>query len=229
MIDLSADLAEGAAEEDAIWPLVTSANVACGGHTGDEASMRHAAAMAARFGVRVGAHPSYPDRGNFGRLSVPMDLVELRDSLVAQIEALRAIVSVQFVKAHGALYNDAHTDAVLARVLVDAIRSVDPTLAIVCADRSAMAAEARASGTPVVREAFADRRYEPDGALMSRKLVGSLLTVEEAAAQARLLATEGIVITRDSSRLPLPFDTLCVHADMEHALERLRAVRAAVG
>jgi UPF0271 protein len=229
VIDLSADLAEGAAGEDEIWPLVTSANVACGGHTGDLASMTHAATMAARFGVRVGAHPSYPDREDFGRRSMQLAPEDLRASLVAQIESLRAIAAVYFVKAHGALYNDAHRDTALARLLAEVVRSIDPSLAIVCADRSASATEARVAGLRVIREAFADRRYEPDGALMSRQLPGSLLTVAEAAFQAKLLASEGTVVTRDGSRLSLPFDTLCVHADMEHAVERLRAVRTALG
>jgi UPF0271 protein len=88
-----------------------------------------------------------------------------------------------------------------------------------------MAAAARAAGTPVIREAFADRRYNPDGSLVARSEAGSLLTVDEAAAQAAMLANEGAVIARDGSRIPNPFDTICVHADMEHAIERLRAIR----
>lgn len=225
MIDLSADLGEGSPGEDEIWPLITSANVACGGHVGDEHSMRAAAAMSERYGVKLGAHPSYPDRENFGRVSLQMLPDDLRASLAAQISALRAFGRVHHVKPHGALYNDAHKDRALARVIIEAIRLVDPSIAIVASDSSQMAAAARDAETPVIREAFADRRYEPDGSLTPRKIAGSTLTIEEAAAQAALLAREGMVIARDGSRIPIAFDTICIHADMEGAVLRLRAVR----
>lgn len=223
-IDISADLGESAPDEDAIWPLITSANVACGGHIGDAASMQHAAARARELGVRLGAHPSYPDRANFGRVSMSLPTDELRASLRAQLDALRAFAPLHHVKPHGALYNDAHRDRALADVVIGALDG----LAIVCPDHSAMAAAARAAGVPVIREAFADRRYEPDGTLMSRKLAGSLLSVDEAAAQAALLVADGAVLARDGSRIPIAFDTICIHADMAEALARLRAVRAKI-
>jgi len=230
VIDLSADLAEGAPDEDAIWPMITSANVACGGHFGDRQSMTDAVRTARRHNVRVGAHPSYPDRPNFGRKSMAMSPPALRASIVEQISALREIadrerVPLHFVKPHGALYNDAHKDIVLAGVIVEAIREVDPRLALVCPGKSEMAAAARTSGTNVIREAFADRRYNADGSLVSRSIPGSLLTIEEAADQAELLARERVVIARDGSRVAVAFDTICIHADMENAVERLRAIR----
>jgi UPF0271 protein len=109
------------------------------------------------------------------------------------------------------------------------ILELNPRMAIVCGDSSEMAAAARDRHIGMVREAFADRRYEPDGSLMSRSNAGSLLTIEEAAEQAELLAREGTVIASDGSRLPVAFDTLCVHSDMQHAVERLRAIRARLG
>lgn len=229
MIDLSADLGEGAPDEDEIWPLITSANVACGGHTGDERSMGEAARLAREHGVRIGAHPSYPDREHFGRRSITMDPDALRASLVGQLRALRAFAPIHHVKPHGALYNDAHENRQLADVILDAMRELDESLAIVCGDRSQMAVAARAAGTRVIREAFADRRYESDGSLVSRAIEGSTLSVEEAAAQAALLAREGVVLARDGSRVAVPFDTLCIHADMLHASVRLRAVRDELG
>jgi UPF0271 protein len=228
-IDLSADMGEGSPGEDEIWPLITSANVACGGHTGDANSMAYAARRAHEHGVTLGAHPSYPDRENFGRKSMSITPAALRASLVAQINALRAIAPIAFVKPHGALYNDAHRDVVLAGVIVEAMRDVDPALAIVCPDASAMANAARANGVRVIREAFADRRYNRDGSLVSRAEAGALLSVEEAAGQAALLATERAVIARDGSRLSVAYDTICVHADMERAVERLRAIRQRIG
>ena len=223
MIELSADLGEGSPDEPEIWPLIHRANVACGGHTGDADSMRTAADFARRYDVILGAHPSYPDRENFGRKSLAISPAALRASLVEQLYALRAFATVHHVKPHGALYNDAHKD----RALADVIASVlDPSTALVAPDHSQMAAAARAAGIPVIREAFADRRYEPDGSLTPRSVSGSMLTVEEAAAQAALLARESVVIARDGSRIPVAFDTLCLHADMPQALARLRAIRA---
>jgi len=228
VIDLSADLGEGSPGEDQIWPLIDSANVACGGHTGDEESMRDAVRRAREHGVKLGAHPSYPDREHFGRRSLEIAPAALCDSLIVQISTLHVIGNVQHVKPHGALYNDAHKDRALAEIIVTAIRTVDPNIALVAPDHSQMAAAARDAGMRVIREAFADRRYEPDGSLVSRKIPGSTLTIEEAAAQAALVAQEGVVIARDGSRIPLQFDTLCIHADMERAVERLRAIRASL-
>lgn len=230
-IDLSADLGEGAPGEDEVWPLITSANVACGGHVGDEASMTDAVQRARQLDIRLGAHPSFPDREHFGRRNMEIPPAALQASLVAQISALREIaaaheVPLRHVKPHGALYNTAHRDRLLASVIVEAMRAIDPTLALVCPDASQLAAAARVAGLAVIREAFADRRYEPDGALVARGTPGALLTVDEAAAQAALLAREGRVEARDGSRIVIAFDTICVHADMAGAAARLQAIRA---
>ncbi len=227
-LDLSADLGEGSPGEDELWPLITSANVACGGHVGDADSMREAARLAKQHGVRLGAHPSYPDRENFGRKSLDITPDALRASLLSQLESLRTFARIEHVKPHGALYNDAHKTRALAEVIIQAMRELDPTLALVAPDHSQMSAAARAAGTRVILEAFADRRYEPDGSLTPRSIPGSTLTIEEAAAQAALLAKEGAVIARDGSRIAIAFDTLCIHADMENAVERLRAIWSAV-
>jgi UPF0271 protein len=225
VIDLSADLGEGSPGEDEIWPLITSANVACGGHTGDEHSMREAAQRAREYNVRFGAHPSYPDRENFGRKSLVMPAEDLRASVIAQISTLAKFAPVHHVKPHGALYNDAHKDRALADVIVSAL---DPSMAIVAPDHSQMAAAARDAGVRVIREAFADRRYEADGSLTSRSIAGSTLTVDESVTQAALLATDSAVIARDGTRLSIAYDTICIHADMPNAVERLRAIRRAI-
>ena len=226
MIDLSADLGEGSPRESEIWPLIHSANVACGGHVGDESSMRAAAEFAQHYNVRLGAHPSYPDRENFGRRSMSIAPSSLRSSLIEQLSSLRDIAGeLHHVKPHGALYNEAHHDRALAELIVDALRAVDESLALVCAASSQMAAAAHAAGTPVNREAFADRRYAPDGSLTPRSEPSALLSIDEAAEQAELLAEDGVVITNDGTTLLIPFDTICIHADMEHAVERLIAIR----
>jgi len=225
ILELSADLGEGSPGEEEIWPLIHRANVACGGHVGDDDSMRAAAALAERHSVILGAHPSYPDRENFGRKSLSISPDDLRASLASQLAALARFAKVHHVKPHGALYNDAHKSRALADVIVSAL---PPGVALVAPDSSQMAAAARAAGIPVIREAFADRRYEPDGSLTPRSIAGSTLTIEEASAQALLLARESAVIARDGSRIALAFDTLCLHADMPGAVDRLRAIRAAL-
>lgn len=234
MIDLSADLGEGSPGEDELWPLLNSANVACGGHTGDGASMDHAAQMAKRYGVKLGAHPSYPDMLDFGRKSMRMEPRALRATLVEQIVGLQEIVErhgvdVVHVKPHGALYNDAHHDRALADTIVEALREIGETIALVCPDASQMAAAARAAGTQVIREAFADRRYNADGSLVSRKEPNALLSVDEAVEQAALLATDGAVVAAGGARVRIAFDTICIHADMENAVARLRAIRQRLG
>lgn len=226
MIDLSADLGEGSPGEDELWPFITSANIACGGHVGDDASMREAVRFARAHNVRIGAHPSYPDRENFGRRSMSMPPNALRDALIAQITALQQFASVEHIKPHGALYNDAHRERALANVIADAMRAIDVGLALVAPAHSQMDLAAGAAGIRVIREAFADRRYEPDGSLTPRTIAGSTLTVEEAVAQAALLTTENSVIARDGTRITIAFDTICIHADMPGAVERARAIRA---
>ena len=225
IVELSADLGEGSPGENEIWPLIDRANVACGGHVGDAGSMRAAADSASRHGVILGAHPSYPDRENFGRSSLAMAPDALRASLQSQIAALGSFGTVHHVKPHGALYNDAHKSRTLAEVIVSSLSSL---MALVAPETSQMAAAARTAGIRVIREAFADRRYEPDGSLTPRAIAGSTLSIEEAAAQAALLARERAVIARNGSRIRIDFDTLCIHADMPGAVDRLRAIRAAL-
>lgn len=226
MIELSCDLGEAStpeqqAVEDAIWPMIDAANVACGGHAGDESTMTGAVHLADRLRVTLGAHPSYPDRENFGRKSMKIEPDVLRASLVHQIDALRSIartrgLRLERVKPHGALYNDAFRDRKLGDVIAAAVRHVDPLLAVVGTEGSQMIEAARAAGLPVIREAFADRAYRPDGSLVPRSEPDALLSVDDAAAQAERLARK---------EMGIPFDTICIHADMEHSAERLRAIR----
>lgn len=233
IVDLSCDLGEASTAEErqveeALWPLITSANVACGGHAGNDESMRDAAQKAVRFNVLLGAHPSYPDRENFGRKSIRMDPDALRASLAAQIRALADIAgALSHVKPHGALYNDAHQDVALARVIVEAVSEVSRTIAVVASSRSALYQAAGDAGLRVVAEAFGDRRYRADGSLVPRGEPDALLLdPEDAAAQAESLATRGTVETATGTAIDIPFATLCIHADMPRSVERLTAIRS---
>ncbi|MGH9458920.1 MAG: 5-oxoprolinase subunit PxpA [Thermoanaerobaculia bacterium] len=239
-VEISCDLGEagdavGRAVEAALWPLVDAANVACGGHAGDRESMAEAVRRAGELGVVLGAHPSYPDREGFGRRRIGIAPEALREALVGQIALLRRLateggVRLDRVKPHGALYNEAHHDADLAEMVVAAAGDVDRDLALVAAPGSMLLERARAAGLRVVREAFADRRYAADGSLVPRGRAGALLLDPvEAAAQALGLARDGGVVTEEGTPLAIAFDTLCVHGDMEGAVERLQAIRRALG
>jgi UPF0271 protein len=219
-IDLNADVGEGDREADqALVPLVTSANVACGVHAGDAETMRATVVLATQHGVAVGAHPGYDDRDGFGRRPMKLTAAEINDLLLFQLGALDAIardagISLQHVKPHGALYNQAETDGALAVAIITAVRAFDRNLRLVGRAGSAMARAAAAAGHPFTPEAFADRRYQPDGSLLPRSLPGAVLTdPEEIARQVRSLITNGEVVANDGSHLSIAFETLCLHGD----------------
>jgi UPF0271 protein len=236
--DLNADVGEsfGAwsiGSDEALIPLVTSVNVACGAHAGDPATILRTVALAGRHGVAVGAHPGYPDLAGFGRRDLDMSPDDLRASLVVQVGAILAAatvagVPVRHVKPHGALYNRSARDEELAATVAAAIRGLDAGLALVGLAGSRSIDAARVAGLPVLAEAFADRRYEADGSLRSRSLPGALLGPDEAAAQAVSIARDGRVTAGDGSRLIVDADTLCIHGDSPGAVEIAVAVRAAL-
>jgi UPF0271 protein len=222
-IDLSCDLGEAASEvedrvEARLWPLLTSANVACGGHTGDAATMGRAVERARAHGVALGAHPSYPDREHFGRRTMAISARALVDALAGQIAALDEVArgggwSVTHVKPHGALYNDAHRDRARAEAIVRAVARFRPPLAVVCTASSSLFTAAVEAGLTAIAEAFADRRYRADGSLVPRREPDALiLDLDESAAQAVALAERA--------------ETICIHSDTPRAVERLEAIRA---
>lgn len=234
-IDLNSDLGEGAGTDAQLMPLISSANIACGGHAGDELTMRETVALARRYGVAVGAHPGYPDRENFGRIPVVMTHDELSEEVARQIRALRCIdpdLKISHVKAHGALYNEAWRDKAIAKAIVAGVTKVfvAPTdVALFAPPKSALAEAALHAGLRVVREGFADRAYEKDGTLRSRKLAGALHTEPQVAAkQALSFVREGGVRAHDGSFLRLAVDTLCLHGDTPGAPAIAAAVREAL-
>ena len=234
-IDLNSDLGEGAGADDEIMAAITSANIACGAHAGDVETMRRSVASAVRGGVAIGAHPGYRDPASFGRVALDMPRSALFADLVAQIEGLQGIADeagsrVTHVKAHGALYNRGERDPEIAAVIADAARTVGADLVVFAPSGSAMAAAAAALGLRVAREGFADRAYEPDGTLRSRRLAGALHTdPRDAAAQALALARDGGVRAFDGTLVRLEVDTICVHGDTPNAPAIVRAVRDALG
>lgn len=232
-IDLNADLGEGM-DDAAILPFLSSANVACGLHAGSPALMERTVALSLERGVRVGAHPGYADRESFGRRDVDLPLDEVESLVLYQIGALDAFVrsrgaQLSHVKAHGALYNRAARDEGLARAIAAAARRHRSSLVVVGLAGSAQLSAARAEGLPSAGEAFADRRYLPDGALMPRARPGAVLhDPAEAAAQAVRIAREGEVVAEGGARVRVVAQTICLHGDTEGAVEIARAVRGAL-
>jgi UPF0271 protein len=219
-LDLNADVGEGDPEADeTLLRLVTSANVACGLHAGDAHTMRATVALAMNHGVAVGAHPGYDDREGFGRRPMQLAAAEINDLLLYQLGALDAIARkegavLRHVKPHGALYNQAAADGALALAILAAVREFDPTLRLVGPAGSAMARAAQELRHPFTAEAFADRRYRPDGSLLSRSEPGAVLVdPDDLARQVRSLVTDGEVVASDGSDVPIAFETLCLHGD----------------
>jgi UPF0271 protein len=224
MIDLNCDMGEleDAQHEAALMQYITSANIACGGHAGDEAIMERTTILALERGVRIGAHPGYPDRANFGRLEIDMSASEIETAVFGQIERLDAVVrrlggEIVHVKPHGALYNVAVRNAEVARAIGNGVARWNPQVPIFGLAASPMLDVWREMGLRVAGEAFADRRYEPYGTLSSRKFADALIAdPAEAAAQAVRLRREGKA------------QTICVHGDTPGAVGILKACREAL-
>lgn len=239
-IDLNADLGEGfgawpATADAELFPLISSASVACGFHAGDPGRMRESAALAARHSVIVGAHPGYPDLLGFGRRELGATPREVADYVAYQVGAMIACAGaagarVRYVKPHGALYNRGVRDPDIARAIADGIRAADPGLAFLGLAGSPLLAAARDAGLRGVSEAFLDRGYQRDGSLVPRGSPGALLEDPEAAAsRAVCLVREGTVDAADGTVLRVQAESLCVHGDGARAVAVLRAVRARLG
>jgi 5-oxoprolinase (ATP-hydrolysing) subunit A len=224
MIDLNCDMGEleDAAHEAALMEYITSANIACGGHAGDEATMERTVLLALERGVRIGAHPGYPDRANFGRLEISMSPAAIALTVRQQIERLDVVVRrlggvIVHIKPHGAMYNVAVRNADVARAIGDGVAQWNPAIPIFGLAGSPMLDVWRSMGLTALGEGFADRRYEADGTLRARKFPDALITdPRDAAAQAVRLARSGTA------------QTICVHGDTPGAVAILKACREAL-
>jgi UPF0271 protein len=238
-IDLNADLGEGfgvwrLGDDDALLQSVTSANVACGFHAGDPATMRRVCAGAAAAGVAVGAQVSYRDLAGFGRRFIDVDPAELAADVLYQLAALDGIARtagtrVSYVKPHGALYNAAVTHEGQAQAVVDAVLAYDRRLPVLGLPGSALLRTAEAAGMRPVVEGFADRGYTPDGRLVPRRQPGALVHEPAVVAERAVrMATEGVVVAVDGTTLLMPVESVCVHGDTPGAVDLARAVRTAL-
>ena len=239
-MDLNADLGEsfGAwtlGDDARLVEHLTSANLACGFHAGDFRVMEATVALCRDAGVAVGAQPGYPDLLGFGRRPMPFEPSEVESLVRYQIGALEAFcraagVEMQHVKPHGALYNQAAADPALARAIAAAVAGFSRDLALFgLASSESMRSAATDAGLRFIPEAFADRRYLPDGSLQPRTEEGSVIHDPEAAAgQARMIATEGAVVAVDGSRVSISAESICCHGDTPGAVVIAAAVRSAL-
>jgi|SRR5579863_1004790 len=229
-IDLNCDMGElpeaiADGTQEALMPSFTSVNVACGGHAGDEQTMRTTIEQALRWKLAIGAHPGYPDRANFGRLELKLPMETIADTVCEQVRALGEIaagsgVRLTHVKPHGALYNQAVHNRELAQAIAEGIARWSRGVVLVGLAGSPMLDVFRDAGFAVAAEAFADRRYEPDGTLRSRKFDDALIRdPEEAGRQALSIVEQGAVIARNGAEVPVDAQTLCIHGDTPGAVK----------
>lgn len=233
-IDLNADLGEGDPYDAELLTIVSSCNIACGGHAGDDSSMRSTIVAAIANDVAIGAHPSYPDREGFGRRSRFLTGAPLLASLIEQIDALQEMVAADgatltHVKPHGALYNDAARESELAMIVAAAITATVPNAALVGPPASKLEEGAKAHTLSFVAEAFVDRAYQDDGGLVPRDTDGAVLeNLQQVTAQAASLALSNEVHTQSGSVVAVEADTLCIHGDTSGAAKIAQAVQQAL-
>ncbi|MEO5953944.1 MAG: 5-oxoprolinase subunit PxpA [Chloroflexia bacterium] len=237
-LDLNCDMGESfgiwrLGQDEQVMPHITSANVACGMHGGDPSVMIATVGLAKKWGVSVGAHPSYPDLQGFGRRPMKMTAEEIQGYVLYQIGALWAIakasgVELVHVKPHGALYNVASKDRSVAEPIAKAVSGFSSDLKLYCLPESELEAAGREYGLTTFAEGFVDRAYEPNGSLVDRNMPGSVTSDASQAVKQALMLASGQILCRDGTSLKLAVDTLCVHGDTPGAPEIAREVNAAL-
>ncbi|MGY3480782.1 MULTISPECIES: 5-oxoprolinase subunit PxpA [Staphylococcus] len=235
-VDLNCDLGEAFGNysfggDDQIIPLITSANIACGFHAGDQHVMNHTVELAKANGIGIGAHPGLPDLQGFGRRNMDLSPKEIYDIVIYQLGALSGFcnvhqVKINHVKPHGALYQMGARNKAIAHAIAQAVYDFDESLIYVGLSNTLLVTEAQAVGLTTASEVFADRRYEDDGQLVSRKESDALITdTEEAIEQVVKMVKSQKVITKNNKEIDIQADTICVHGDGEHALEFVTKIR----
>jgi UPF0271 protein len=230
-VDLNADLGEGAGYDDELIPLLTSANIACGFHAGSPHMMRAAVKHCVEHSVHIGAHPSFPDIWGFGRREMKCTNEEIIDYMLYQIGSLAAFcqaegVKLYHVKPHGSIYNMAFRDMDVAEAIAEGIRRFDKNLILFAQPNSYLAQAGKEAGLRVVYEVFADRAYDNDGSLTSRKKPNSVLHDPDKVLERTLkMVTEGKVITYENEELELEAGTICLHGDNPAAIMLAQSIR----
>ena len=233
-IDINCDLGEGIGNDELIMPYISSANIACGYHAGDENTMKLTVELCKKYNVAVGAHPSFPDRQNFGRTDMLLHPGEIYEMIVKQINCLENIaenadVPVHHIKPHGALYNMAARDKMLAPFVALAILDTNAKYILYGLSGSYLIKEGKNLGVKTASEVFADRTYKDDGMLSPRNKPGALIEdTGKAVAQVLQMVKEGTVTSVTGKKVPITAETICIHGDGEHAVEFAKAIRDAL-
>lgn len=226
-IDINCDVGEGVGNETSLFPLISSCNVACGGHAGDLQSMKTVVKLAKQHNIKIGAHPSYPDKPNFGREVMDISEAELRESISAQLEAFMRVlgmegVQLHHIKAHGALYNETAKSESLAGVYLETVQKYKENALLYVPFGSVIAKMALDNGFKVCYEAFADRNYNSDLSLISRKQANALIQEPKKVLTHVLpIIKEGEIVTMEGEKIGIQVDTLCIHGDTPSALQIL--------
>jgi UPF0271 protein len=234
-IDLNCDMGESfgaytVGNDEAIMPFISSANIACGFHAGDPATMRNTVKTALKNGVKIGAHPGLPDLQGFGRREMKLSTEECYNIILYQIGSLSAFVkaagsSLYHVKPHGALYNMAAVDSALSDAIAEAVFDADPSLVLYGLAGSELIKSAERKGLKVKNEVFADRTYQADGTLTRRSMTGAMISDRELALnQVLKMVKEGLVTSVDGVQVPIKAETICLHGDGGHALQFAEAI-----
>lgn len=226
-IHINCDLGEGGKFDAELMPLISACNIACGGHAGNEETMQKTIQLAKENGVEVGAHPSFPDKKNFGRKSLEISAEDLKRSLVSQLSVLKKIaasegVKLSHVKPHGALYNDAARDEKTAKIVIDSVLEFDENLPLFVPLKSVISDLAKGK-IPIVFEAFADRNYEENYSLVSRSVFNALITEkEEVFDHLFLMFSKGKIRCKNGAEINCKANTFCLHSDTPNSVEILK-------
>ena len=233
-IDINCDMGEGVGNDELIMPYISSASIACGCHAGDEKTMRRTVELCKQYNVAIGAHPSYPDKENFGRTDMLLHPGEIYEVIVKQVNSLEKIaeendMAVHHIKPHGALYNMAARDRSLAPFVCLAVLDTDARYILYGLSGSYLIKEGKSHGLKTVNEVFADRTYKDDGSLLPRNKPGALIEdTDKAVAQVLEMVKDGKVTSVSGKKIPIVAETVCIHGDGAHAVEFAKAINQAL-
>ena len=229
--DLNCDMGEGIGNDELIMPYITSANIACGYHAGNEQTMKQTILLAKEYNVNIGAHPSFLDKENFGRTEIKTSPAEVYELVTTQINSLKNIAEnnhalLHHVKPHGALYNMAAKDKILAAAIAHAVKNIDSHLILFGLSNSFLITEGKAAGLTTASEVFADRTYQDDGSLTPRAQANALIQDADQVIQHVSMMLQGKVRTVSGKEIPIIAETICIHGDGEHAVEFAKAIKS---
>jgi UPF0271 protein len=232
--DINCDIGEGIGNDELLMPFISSANIACGYHAGDAATIKHTIALCIKHNVLIGAHPSFNDRNNFGRTEMNLPVNDLYDLITGQLILFKEAADsldkkINHVKPHGALYNISAKDALMANVIATAVKDFDSNLVLFGLSGSHSISEAKAAGLKTASEVFADRTYQDDGSLTPRSQPNALIEdADKAVQQVLQMVKEGTVTTVSGKTIPIIAETICIHGDGKHAMKFAKAIHEAI-